>query len=109
MIVNVIIMKLFRGVFMNYDDLYKLYSSIILARVRKIWFGSMIARRVFGKGVYYVSGSSSHCQFDVMPTDDRSFVTESVATKCFPFRCMQELLNFTRSMMDMNSTTKRLS
>jgi hypothetical protein len=94
---------------MNYDDLYKLYSLFNkTARVRKIWFGSMIARRVFGKGMYYVSGSSSHCHSTVMPTDDRISLPNRLRRNVF-VSCMQELLNFTRSMMDMNSTTKRLS
>jgi hypothetical protein len=62
MIVKTSSLKLFRGVFMNYDDLYKLYtSSIRLSSSENMdWFDDYI-EDVFGKESYYVSGSSSHC------------------------------------------------
>jgi hypothetical protein len=68
---------------MNYDDLYKLYtSSIRLSSSENMdWFDDYI-EDVFGKESYYVSGFVSLPSSTVMPTDD--FVTESVDV--FPFR-----------------------
>jgi hypothetical protein len=81
-------MKLFRGVFMNYDDLYKLYSLFNNNRSSSEnmdWFDDYI-EDVFGKESYYVNRVIvSLPSSTVMPTD-RGFVTESELTKCFPFR-----------------------
>jgi hypothetical protein len=107
-------MKLFRGVFMNYDDLYKLYDLFNKTRSSSEnmdWFDDYV-EDVFGKGVILRQPGSSVSlpSSTVMPTD-RGFVTESEVDEMFSVSVdsMQELLNFTRSMMDMNSTTKRLS
>lgn len=107
-------MKLFRGVFLNYDDydkLYNLFSNTLQASENMDWFDDYV-EDVFGKGIILRQpGSSVSLPSSAEMPIDRGYVSESEVDRMFSVSVdnMQKLLNFTRSMMIMNPESIRLS